>query len=164
MLSKNTLLYLLLALGGVWIMTISRNVKAKSAWKISRRGVQYQELFKSVETKYGIPKNMLARMAQQESGFDTTIVSPRGAEGLMQIVPMWHPGVNPFNPPEAIDYAGKFLKQMRDKFGSWSLALAAYNWGPGNLQKNPNPATWPKETRNYVAQIGEDVDSGARWA
>jgi soluble lytic murein transglycosylase-like protein len=45
------------------------------------------------------------------------------------------------------------MRQLRDQFGTWTLALAAYNWGPGNLSKARDPAKWPSETRTYVDEI-----------
>lgn len=139
------------------------------AYAVPKRGEKYAELFRFVEVETGIPAGLLARLAQQESFFNPNAVNPSGAQGMMQIIPKWHPGVNPFNPNEAIPYAAKFLRQQYDRFGSWRAALAAYNWGPGNvnsaLRKHGgdidamlgDAALVPKETRNYVAQITSDV-------
>jgi len=84
---------------------------------------------------------------------------------MMQIVPKWHPGVNvtDLDPRDDIVYAGKYMRENHDRFGTWSKALAAYNWGPGNLSKaiTEHGDTWldraPQETRNYVANITRDV-------
>lgn len=137
-------------------------------WSIPERGQPYQAALMAAETKYGIPHNLLARLAYQESRFRRDIitgqtVSSAGAQGIMQIVPKWHPDVDPLNPWDAIDYAGYYLGQLYKQFGEWPKALAAYNWGPGNVKKaiNEKSTYWiqkaPTETKNYVAEITRDV-------
>ena len=134
------------------------------AWKIPSRGQKYAPLFQATEYSYGIPRFLLAKQAQQESNFDPTAVSSAGAQGIMQIIPRWHPGVNPFDPNEAIPYAGKFLRELYDRFGSWRKALAAYNAGPSALQRRITDYgdDWlkhmPRETQDYVARITKDVN------
>lgn len=129
---------------------------------------RYVALLNAAETSYGIPPNLLVRLAYQECRFREDIitgrvVSPAGAVGIMQIVPRWHPDVNPLVPELAIDYAGKFLSGLYRQFGTWELALQAYNWGSGNLQKylNNQVATLPRETQNYSNQILADLGMGA---
>jgi soluble lytic murein transglycosylase-like protein len=150
---------------------------ATGGWKAiasSPQNQQYLQSLQAAERKYGIPRDMLVRVAYQESRFRPDIisgkvVSPAGAVGIMQIIPACHPGVDPLNPPEAIDYAGRYLRELVDEFGSWDLALAAYNWGPGNLRRfGLNKA--PRETRLYSASIvgkpatAEPANSGSRVA
>lgn len=141
------------ATGGAIVLT-GNWMKAKNAEK-------YLPLLNAAERKYGIPTNLLARQSYQESRFRDDIVSGQkkssaGALGLMQIVPKWHPGVDPLNVAAAIDYAAKLLSDHKRKFGSWSLALAAYNAGPGNVAKYKGIPPF-KETQDYVAQITGDV-------
>jgi len=100
---------------------------------------------------------LLLRVAQQESGFDPKAYNSRTtASGMMQIVPKWHPGVDPFDPAQAVPYAAKYLSTLHNQFGTWKLALAAYNWGPGNLKKYGIDNA-PTETRNYYTEILADV-------
>lgn len=127
------------------------------------RGSEYQSTFDQASDANGIPPGLLARQGFQESRFRSDVisgatVSSAGAIGIMQIVPRWHPDVNPYDPIESINYAAQFLRRLHDKFGTWPLALAAYNWGEGNLANHPDPATWPKETQAYVSQITSDVE------
>lgn len=127
------------------------------------RGSEYQSTFDDVSAAHGIPPGLLARQAYQESHFRADIisgatVSSAGAIGIMQIVPRWHPDVNAYDPIESINYAAQFLRRLYDKFNTWPLALAAYNWGEGNLAKHTDPTTWPKETQAYVSQITSDVE------
>ncbi|HHJ14276.1 MAG TPA: lytic transglycosylase domain-containing protein [Gammaproteobacteria bacterium] len=112
--------------------------------------------FREAERRYGLPPNILVRMAQQESNFDPNAVSPAGAVGLMQIVPKWHPTVDPRDPFASIDYAGRYLRQLYDRFGNWPEALAAYNWGPTVLERKGLDQA-PRETRRYVAAIAGDL-------
>ena len=116
------------------------------------------------ESKYGLPDNLLVRVAYQESRFRDDIVtgetvSGAGALGIMQIVPRYHPDIDPLNVSEAIDYAGRYLASLKRSTGSWPMALAAYNWGIGNLQRKGFSAA-PEETRSYVANISGDVLGG----
>jgi hypothetical protein len=121
----------------------------------------YLEAITQAEQANNLPPTLLARVLYQESRFrpeiiNGTVKSKAGAIGIAQIVPKWHPGVNPYNPTESIAYAAGYLRQLFNQFGSWDKALAAYNWGPGNL-KAAGLDRAPAETRDYVAQIGADV-------
>lgn len=128
-----------------------------------------QDLFDSLyamlgaaETKYGIPHDLLARQAYEESRFRPDIIngttpSSAGALGIMQIVPRFHPTATPLEPASAIDYAGNFLASLYRQFGSWPLALAGYNAGAGNVTKYGNQIPPFDETQKYVAEITADV-------
>ena len=111
------------------------------------------------EKEYGLPHNMLVRQAQQESYFNPEAKSSAGAVGLMQIMPNYHPGVDPTDPLASIKYAAKFDRQLYDQFGSWDLALAAYNTGPGNVKKaGKDISKMASETQDYVKRIGSDIN------
>lgn len=134
---------------------------ASADWKLAKNAEKYLPLLRNAEIKYRIPQDLLARLAYQESHFRDDIVSGRtissaGALGLMQLVPRWHPGVNALNVSAAIDYAARYLLQLRQQFGDWRLALAAYNAGPGTVQKYGGIPPFP-ETQQYVSQILLDV-------
>lgn len=132
-------------------------------WKRSPNAAKYIPAIHTAEDAYDIPRDLLARLIYQESRWREDVISgtktsSAGAVGIAQIVPRWHPDVNPLDPFAAIEYAGRYLSQLRKQFGTWKLALAAYNWGPGNLSKNYNlPGTWPQETLDYISQITQDV-------
>lgn len=121
-------------------------------------------LMRDAEARYGLPHNLVVRVAWQESRFKVDAYNAAsGASGVMQIVPRWHPGVDVWNPAVAIDYGAKYLAQLYKQFGTYAMALAAYNWGPGN-QKNIDLANgvvgddWPLETRNYVRDVLADLN------
>jgi soluble lytic murein transglycosylase-like protein len=132
-------------------------------WKRSANAAKFLPSLHAVEDANDLPRDLLARVAYQESHFRDDIisgakVSSAGAVGIMQLIPKWHPSVDPLNPYDAISYAGQYLRQLFNQFGSWKLALAAYNWGPGNVAKYVNrPDQWPQETLHYVSEITKDV-------
>lgn len=139
----------------------SEGVPMSVAWKIPNGALPYLAELRKAEQENGLPAGLLVRVAYQESRFREDIISGStksgaGAVGLMQIVPRWHPTVNPYDPFASIHYAAGYLRKLYKQFGTWSDALAAYNWGPGNL-KSLGFDKAPKETRDYVAQIGSDV-------
>ncbi len=131
-------------------------VTAKIFDLVERAG-EYWPLFKSAGSLYGVPARLLAAQAMQESGFDPTAKSGAGAEGIMQLEPAFYPSVNPWVPAEAIPAAAHSMAAYRSEFGSWRLALAAYNWGPGNLDSwrktGLSDNVWPSETQHYVRVV-----------
>lgn len=139
-------------------------VMAGRKWVIHRRGERYLPLFNKAEQQNNLPPGLLARVAEKESSFLPDVIaglrkSPAGAVGIMQIVPRWHPGVDPTDPVASIDYAGKYLRTLYNQTGTWRLALAAYNWGIGNLRKwqKGQIKSWPRETLDYVDSIAGDL-------
>lgn len=130
----------------------------KSLWKLPPAAAAYAEKIGTTEATYGIPANLLARVLQQESNFNPLAISPVGALGIAQFMPATARdiGVDPLEPFAAIDAAGKYLRSLYDKVGTWPKALAAYNWGIGNVQKY-GMARAPSETVSYVNQITRDV-------
>jgi soluble lytic murein transglycosylase-like protein len=113
-------------------------------------------MFVAASTEYGLPVGLLSRVAWQESHYKPDAVSPDGASGIMQIVPRYHPGVDPFDPAQAISYAAGYLRDLFNRFDSWPLALAAYNAGPGKVEKYSGIPPFP-ETVEYVYGIMRDV-------
>lgn len=140
---------------------IGETVKAALSWSPPAAAAPYLAALDQATRAYALPPLLLARVAYQESRFRPDIIEGRtvsgaGAKGIMQIVPKWHPGVDPLDPAAAINYAGKYLRGLYDRFGSWALALAAYNAGPGNVEKYGGVPPF-SETRAYVRDITTDV-------
>ena len=130
------------------------------AWTPPAAAQPYMAAIRQAEALYQLPPNLLARVLYQESRFRPDIIhcetiSSAGAMGIAQIVPRWHPTVDPCDPWDSIDYAGQYLAQLFDLTGSWERAVAAYNWGIGNLNRQ-GLAGAPKETRDYIASMKAD--------
>lgn len=131
--------------------------RGAGSWRLPAVGYKYKPWFDRATLVYQLPKNMLARMAQQESSFRPNVISRAGAVGLMQIMPKFHPGVDPTVPKDSIFYAAEYLRNLYNRFGDWRLAMAAYNWGPTNLAKFGFDRA-PLETKRYVAKVSYDVN------
>lgn len=121
----------------------------------------YVNAMTDAEARYGVPQGLGLRLMWQESRFNPQAFNARsGATGIMQIVPRWHPDVNAADPLASIDYGMRYLVTLYRQFGTWELALMAYNWGPGNVAKwlkAGGVGSVPLETQNYTRQILADV-------
>ena len=99
---------------------------------------------------------LLRAVVQKESAGRPCAVSPKGAQGLMQIMPATAADLNlsdPFDPKQNIDAGARFLKQLLTKYsGDLSLALGAYNAGAGRVDKEGG-VPQITETQDYVADI-----------
>ena len=112
--------------------------------------------------KYGIPKQLFFNLVTAESNWDDAITSHRGAIGLTQLMPgtAEELGVDPWDSYENLDGGARYLSQQFQTFGSWELALAAYNAGPGAVRKYNGIPPY-SETQEYVRKIMEDFDENA---
>jgi soluble lytic murein transglycosylase-like protein len=125
-------------------------------------------LLTSAANQYGVPPELAIAVAQQESGGNPNAVSSAGAQGVMQLMPSTAASLgvsDPLDPAQNIDGGVRYLSQLLSEFGgNTQLALAAYNWGPGNVSAN-GYENWPSETANYVnsimAQIGDALTGGS---
>jgi soluble lytic murein transglycosylase-like protein len=123
----------------------------------------YAGLFSSAQSKYTrLPDGLLSAVADAESGFNPNAKNKSGASGMMQFMPATAQGygIDPFNPSQAVDAAGKMLNGLMAKYNDdLSKTLAAYNWGGGNVDKaiKKYGSNWlqyaPTETKNYIKKI-----------
>lgn len=148
------------------IFNVSQQSESDNAlknWQPPKAAAPYLAAIAQAEARYSLPKNLLARQLQQESSYKPEIINGKvksvtGAIGIAQFMPATAKefGIDPTNPFQSIDAAGKYMKQLYNRFGAWPLALAAYNWGMGNLAKKGIDKA-PAETRNYFTKILADI-------
>ena len=115
---------------------------------------EYLEVAKAAARKHGVPEDLFLRPVQQESGWNPVAVSTKGATGLAQLMPGTAEklGVDIADPEENLHGGARYLRMMYDKFGTWELALAAYNAGPGAVEEHDGIPPYA-ETENYVKAI-----------
>ncbi|PXW82223.1 lytic transglycosylase domain-containing protein [Tritonibacter mobilis] len=119
----------------------------------SYRG-EYLEVARNAARANGVPEDLFLRLVQQESNWNPAAQSHKGALGLAQLMPQTARilGVDPLVPAENLRGGAKYLAQQYRKFGSWRLALAAYNAGPEAVTRHGGVPPY-KETQNYVRKI-----------
>jgi len=115
---------------------------------------RYLGMAKDAAARYGVPTELFLRLVQQESGWKPAARSHKGAIGLAQLMPgtARRLGVDPHDPYENLEGGARYLAQQYRRFGSWRLALAAYNAGPDAVQKYGGMPPY-RETKNYVKAI-----------
>lgn len=116
---------------------------------------QYLDMAKAAARRSGVPEDLFLRLVQQESAWNPRAKSHAGAMGLAQLMPGTARilGVtNPWDPYQNLDGGARYLREQYETFGSWRLALAAYNAGPGAVQRHGGVPPF-RETRNYVRVI-----------
>jgi soluble lytic murein transglycosylase-like protein len=110
----------------------------------------------SAGNRHGVPTGLIRAVIQRESGGDPCAVSPKGALGLMQLMPEAARDlrlVQPFDPVGNVDAGTQLLKELLNRYsGNLSLALAAYNAGSGAVERAGGIPPFA-ETRDYVTAI-----------
>jgi soluble lytic murein transglycosylase-like protein len=120
-------------------------------------------IIKEAASRYGVPEDLIAAVIEAESQFNPRAVSPRGAQGLMQLMPKTAAtlGVeDPFSPRENIHGGVRHLRSLMDRFdNNVPLALAAYNAGHVAVLTYKGIPPYP-QTRAYVSRILRQLDRG----
>jgi len=119
-------------------------------------GVPYGAEITAAAQRHGIDPALLAGLVRQESNFDPTAGSPAGARGLTQLMPGTAAGLgvtDVTDPQQSLEGGAKYLKQQLDAFGGdVTKALAAYNAGPGAVQRFGGVPPYA-ETQSYVQKV-----------
>ncbi len=124
---------------------------------VARSNPHFEPLIRQHASQRGIRPDLVRAVIQVESAFNPRAVSPKGAMGLMQLMPATAKQfgvIDPFNPAENIRAGVSYLRQLLDRYDhDERLALAAYNAGPGAVDKYGSKVPPYKETQNYVLKI-----------
>ena len=122
----------------------------------SLAGVPYGDEITAAARRNGVDPALLAGLVRQESNFNAAAVSPAGARGLTQLMPATAAGLgvaNPSDPVQALEGGARYLRRQLDAFGGdVTKALAAYNAGPGAVQRYGGVPPYA-ETQAYVQKV-----------
>ncbi|NBB98187.1 MAG: transglycosylase SLT domain-containing protein [Alphaproteobacteria bacterium] len=115
---------------------------------------EYVQLARVAARNQDVPEDLFLRLVHQESRWNSGAVSHKGAIGLAQLMPETAKllRVDPNDPGQNLEGGARYLRMMYERFGSWRLALAAYNAGPGAVEAHDGIPPF-KETRDYVTII-----------
>lgn len=123
------------------------------AWGGGYAGM-WLEPARAAARRHGVPEDLFLRLVERESRWNVAAVSPKGAVGLAQLMPGTARlmGVDATDGHQNLDGGARYLRRMYERFGTWRLALAAYNAGPEAVEAHSGVPPYA-ETTAYVAAI-----------
>ncbi|MGH6710403.1 MAG: lytic transglycosylase domain-containing protein, partial [Bradyrhizobium sp.] len=132
----------------------------------ARKSTSNCEALMDAAATHNVPLDFFVRLIRQESNFDPSSVSHKGAQGIAQFMPgtaRWRGLADPFEPQQALQESARWLRELREQFGNLGLAAAAYNAGPRRVQEwLGGRGNLPGETRAYVRIV--TGRSAEEWA
>ena len=132
-----------------------------AAWPadLPEEAAAFKDAFIAASAATGVPLRVLLAVAWAESAFDPGAESGVGAQGMMQLMPGTAAGlgVDPSDPAQNIMGGARYLAAQYERFGTWELAFAAYNAGPGAVEQYGGVPPY-RETQNYVTVIDRYLD------
>jgi soluble lytic murein transglycosylase-like protein len=137
------------------LIEASKNRQVAPKNDVKQSGFNLDTFIDKAARKYEVDPDLIRSVIKAESNFDSQATSSKGAMGLMQLMPETANDLgvkNAYDPEENIMGGTRYLKSLLERYhGKTELALAAYNWGMGNVERNPHQL--PKETSTYIARI-----------
>jgi soluble lytic murein transglycosylase-like protein len=148
------------------VSTASQPAAVKKTTSSAQAG-NYDEMIQNAATKYGVNPALIKAVVKAESNFNPRALSRAGAAGLMQLMPSTARGLgvtDSMDPQQNIDGGTRFLSGLLKRYnGSVELALAAYNAGPGAVDKYHGIPPY-QETQTYVKRIMGYLNSSSGWS
>ena len=143
------------ALNNVATMGASINRQVSPINNVQKPDINLEKIIEKAARKYDVDADLIRSLIKAESNFNPQATSSKGAMGLMQLMPETARELsvkNAYDMEQNVMGGTSYLKSLLDRYdGKVDLALAAYNWGMGNLERSPDRL--PAETINYVARI-----------
>lgn len=143
----------------VFMRDIKKDKKLRTAFKLpgyARNPAEFEPIIDSCSREFGVDKALVKAVIHAESGYNPSAVSPKGAQGLMQLMPKTAQGLkvaDTMNPSDNIRGGVRYLRFLLDTFkGNEQLALAAYNSGLNKVARYGGIPPYA-ETREYVAKV-----------
>ena len=138
---------------------LRKDRKLRTAFKLpgyARNPAEFEPIISSCSREFGVDSSLVKAVIHAESGYNPSAVSPKGAQGLMQLMPKTAQGLkvaDSLNPSDNIRGGVRYLRFLLDTFkGNESLALAAYNAGLNSVAKYGGIPPY-QETQSYVAKV-----------
>lgn len=145
--------------------TDAEPANAPSALPVDPAARTIEQMVEDAARAYALPRSLVRAVARAESAFDPLAVSPRGAQGVMQLMPSTARDLgvdDALNPAQNIDAGARLLRQLLEKYdGRVAEALAAYNAGAGAVARYRGVPPY-RETRGYIRKVVGDFEKAEK--